>query len=249
METIVRKSLLNRSALGFLCINHVQGCSHGCLYPCYAFSMARSYGRVKSYEEWTAPRLVGNAEELLGRELARLRTRPDRVHLSLTTDPFMYRQAEVGTLSLNLIAAINARGIPVSVLSKGILPAELAGRDRFPEDNVYGISIVSLSEEFRQRWEPGAAPYTERIAALRALHDEGRRTRAHIEPYPTPNLCAQDLAELLESVAFVDSIYFGGWNYSAAAKVFPDREGFYRETLAGVRRFCEERGIGFEGRQ
>jgi hypothetical protein len=34
MATIARKALLNRSALGFLRVNHVQGCSRGCLYPC-----------------------------------------------------------------------------------------------------------------------------------------------------------------------------------------------------------------------
>jgi len=46
METIVRKTLLYKSGLGFYCINHAQGCTHGCLYPCYAFMMVRSYGRV-----------------------------------------------------------------------------------------------------------------------------------------------------------------------------------------------------------
>ena len=61
METIERKTLLYKSGLGFWCVNHVQGCSHGCLYPCYAFMMAKSYGRAADYGDWTKPRLVAEA--------------------------------------------------------------------------------------------------------------------------------------------------------------------------------------------
>lgn len=255
METIERKSLLNKSALGFLCVNHVQGCSHGCLYPCYAFSMARGYGRVKTYEEWRRPRLVSNARELLAKELGRLIARvekgsepmPPLVHFCLTTDPFMYGWKDIEALSLELIGMVNAAGIAASVLTKGVLPSALAGSRAFPRENEYGISLVSLSEDFRRKWEPGAAPYAERIAALRRLHEAGRITKAHIEPYPTPNLIEQDLGGVLEAVGFVDSIYFSGWNYSPLTKKFPDREGFYRECAVKVRRFCKERGIEFQG--
>jgi len=247
METIVRKSLLNKSALGFLCVNHAQGCSHGCLYPCYAFSMAKGYGRAKSYEDWVRPKLVGNAIELLAKELGRLKEKPDFVHLCLTTDPFMRAQPEICELSLRLIEMINAAGIAVSVLTKGELPAVLADRCRFPADNVYGISLVSLSEDFRRRWEPGAAPFASRIAALRALRDAGRATLVHMEPYPTPNVIEQDLDAILESVGFAGSLYFGGWNYSPLTRAFPDRQGFYEACARKVGRFCRERGIEYRG--
>lgn len=247
METIARKSLLNKSALGFLCINHVQGCSHGCLYPCYAFSMARSYGRARDYGDWCRPRLVANAPELLAKELGRLKERPDYIHLCLTTDPFMTGQPEVIEMSLKLIGLINSKGIPVSILTKGKLPAELADTGTFPEDNIFGISLVSLSEEFRKRWEPGATPYAERIEALKYLHEEGRTTLVHMEPYPTPNVSAQDLGEILDAVGFVDSIFLGGWNYNAEARKYAGREEFYRKASALARRFCREHDIRFEG--
>jgi DNA repair photolyase len=255
MRSIVRKSLLNRSALGFLCINHAQGCSHGCLYPCYAFSMARSYGRAKDYRDWTLPALVANAPELLAKELASLEKRvaagregkPDFIHLCLTTDPFMKGYPEVAAMSLKLIGMINERGIPVSILTKGLLPRELADKDRFPEDNVHGISLVSLSEEFREKWEPGATPYAERIEALKFLHDSGRRTLVHMEPFPTPNLCAQDLGEILDAIGFVDELYFGPWNYNSKAGKFEGREEFYRVAFEQVRRFCKKRKIRFAG--
>jgi DNA repair photolyase len=255
VDIVERKSLLNKSALGFLCVNHVQGCSHGCRYPCYAFSMARGWGRTAGYDDWVRPKLVGKARELLEKELKRLKARvergaaemPDSVHFCLTTDPFMFGAPEVAELSMDLIAMVNAEGIAASVLTKGVLPAELADRRRFPCDNVYGISLVSLSEEFRRKWEPGAAPYAERIAALRRLREAGRGAYVHIEPYPTPNVFPQNLGALLEAVGFADSLYFGGWNYSPLTSKFPDREGFYRECSAQVRRFCKERGMEYKG--
>jgi DNA repair photolyase len=205
--------------------------------------MARHHGRVRDYEEWCRPRIVGNALALLGRELARKRVLPSDVHLCLTTDPFMVGHPEVGAMSLAIVERLNRSGIPCSLLTKGKLPAELADRRRFPCDNTHGISLVSLDESFRREWEPGAAPYADRIAALRRLHEAGRRTLVHIEPYPTPNVIVQDLSEILAEVAFVDHIYFSGWNYNPRVPRDRAAEAFYRAQSRIVRRFCAEHGI------
>lgn len=253
MKTITRKSLIYKSGLGFYCLNHVQGCSHGCRYPCYAFSMAKHYGRVAGYTEWCRPKLVANALELLDKELPKLRAKAAaragaeelRIHLCLTTDPFMVGWREIQTMSLRIIQKINAGGLVCDVLTKGVLPRELAGSS-FNRGNRYGISLVSLDEGFRQQWEPGSAPYTDRIRALRYLHNQGFPTYAHIEPYPLPNIFKQDFEALLKAVAFVDSIYFGGWNYSHVAGKYPDRAGFYAELARKAKAFCRTHGIDFE---
>lgn len=236
MEEITRKSLLYRSGLGFWCINHVQGCSHGCRYPCYAWMMARSRGRVATYSDWCNPYLVANAEQLLKKELERMRIRPENIHLCLTTDPFMYGYPEVTELTLRLIEVINSYEISCSILTKGIIPLELADSLRFTQNNTLGISLVSLSEEFRMKWEPGAAPYTSRIGALREMHNLGCTTLVHIEPYPTPNIIGQDLNKLLMAVDFADEIWFGRWNYNNIVKQYPDHKKFYDEQSAIVRR-------------
>jgi DNA repair photolyase len=246
LDPIERKSLLYKSGLGFYCVNHVLGCTHGCRYPCYAYLMARHHGRVRDYAEWCHPRIVANALELLDRELSRRRVLPDCVHLCLTTDPFMVDHPEVGAMSLAIIERLNRSGIPCSLLTKGTLPAELTDRRRFPCDNTHGISLVSLDDAFRREWEPGSAPYAERIAALQRLHDAGLRTLVHVEPYPTPSIFEQDLSEILAQVKFVDHMFFGGWNYNSRVSQDRATEAFYRRQSTTVRRFCAQHGINGE---
>jgi len=243
METIIRKSLLYKSGLGFYCINHVQGCRHGCCYPCYAYLMARTHGRVKTCNEWSSPKLVANSIELLKKELIHLKAKPDYIHLCLTTDPFMNGYPELADMSLNLIALINSHGIRCSVLTKGRLPVELAGRERFSADNLLGISLISLNEEFRKQWEPETVSFSERINALRSLHNRGCHTLVHIEPYPTPNIVRQNVEDILKSVEFADQIFFSGWNYNSLVKQYPHYKEFYRSNASLVQRFCSEHDI------
>ena len=242
MEKVRRKSLLYRSGLGFWCVNHVQGCAHACRYPCYAYLMAKHYGRAKDEADWRRPRLVENAVELLERQLTQKRDPVDVVHLCLTTDPFMMGHPGVTALSLGIIERLNAHGVRASVLTKGVLPAELADA-RYDRGNTVGISLVSLDESFRRRFEPGAAPYRERIAGLQHLHAAGCRTLVHIEPYPTPNIVRQEVRPLLEAVAFVDELYFGGWNYSPLAGASAERDDFYRSQGRVVLAFCQQHRI------
>ena len=242
METIERKSMLYKTGVeyGDYTMNHVLGCSHGCTYPCYAMLMAKRFGRVKDYREWCEPKLVSNAIELLKCEIPKLKGRIKNVQLCFTTDPFMYGQPEIADVSLEAIRLLNDAGIPCRVLTKGVLPVQLAG---FSERNEYGISLVSLDESFREEYEPGSAPFDERRAGLRALHDRGCRTWVSMEPYPTPAMCDQSLAKVLESVSFVDRIIFGRMNYNRHVKEYPDYRRWYNERAFEVRRFCEERGI------
>ena len=67
MNNLIRKSLLYKSGVEYadFCLNHVEGCSHGCRYPCYAFQMKKRCGVVKTYEEWCKPRVY--PKELGGR--------------------------------------------------------------------------------------------------------------------------------------------------------------------------------------
>ena len=102
MDKINRKTLLYKTGVeyGDYTINHIQGCSHGCKYPCYAMSMAKRFGKVKTYDEWCKPKLVDNALEILNKEIPRFKEKINSVHLCFTSDPFMYGYDEVSDMSI-----------------------------------------------------------------------------------------------------------------------------------------------------
>lgn len=238
-EKIKRSSLLYKTGVeyGDYTINHIQGCSHGCKYPCYAMSMAKRFGKAKTYEEWCEPKLVENALEILDTEIPKLRDKIESVHLCFTSDPFMYGYEEVAETSISIIRKLNNAGIKCTVLTKGILPITLA---ELSPENEYGITLVSLDEDFRREMEPNSAPFTERIQALRALHDAGCRTWVSMEPYPTPNFIEQDLDTILDAVGFCDKIIFGRLNYNKKVSEYKDYKKFFNDCAQSVIQYCNE---------
>ena len=244
MKTITRKTMLYQAGVeyGDYTMNHAQGCAHGCKFPCYAFLMKKRFGQIKDYEEWIEPCLVSNTLELLDREIPRLRDKIQSVQLCFTTDPFLNGYPEVGAMSIAAIRKLNNAGIRCTTLTKGILPLELA---QLSPENEHGITLISLDESYREKMEPGAAPYADRLAALRALHDAGCRTWVSIEPYPTPNLIEQDLQNILDAVRFVDKIIFGRTNYCKEVSAYKQHKSFYNRLAAQVTEFCEQHGIQY----
>lgn len=241
---IERKSMLYQTGVeyGDYTMNHVLGCSHGCKYPCYAFLMKKRFGQIKTYEEWCNTFLVSNTLELLDNEIPKFKSKIKSVQLCFTTDPFMYRYPEIQSMSLAAIRRLNKDNIKCCILTKGILPLEL--KDLYSE-NEYGITLISLNEEYRKRIEPSAASCQGRLLALKALHDAGCNTWVSIEPYPTPNLINQSLEELLEAIAFVDKIIFGRMNYNKVVSEYNGSKHFYNDCAKKVISFCERYGIKY----
>jgi len=241
---IERKSMLYKTGVeyGDYTMNHVLGCAHGCKYPCYAFLMSRRFGKVSSYETWVEPYLVSNTHEILDREIPRLKSKIESVHLCFTTDPFMYEYKEIEKMSLAAILKLNTAGIKCTVLTKGILPEVLA---EMSPKNEYGVTLISLDEEYRSRIEPGAVTYRERLASLRRLHELGCKTWVSVEPYPTPNLIKQNLDAILETLAFTDKIIFGRTNYNKEITAYVQHKNFYNDQAQKVIEFCDAHDIQY----
>jgi len=227
------------------CLNHVEGCSHGCRYPCYAFQMAKRFGKVKTYSEWREPKIVENALELLEKEIPKYKEQIKFLHLCFMTDPFMYGFKEVSDLTLKIIEKVNKDKIRCTVLTKGIYPKKLADTKRFGKNNEYGITIVSLDREFKKKIEPYSAPFQKRINGLKFLSDNGLKTWVSIEPYPTPNIVKQDLSKILQKMSFVDKIVFGKLNYSVKISQFKENKQFYEDCANLVKKFCIAQGIKY----
>lgn len=241
---ITRKSMLYVTGVeyGDYTMNHVLGCAHGCNYPCYAFLMKKRFGQIPDYKKWIEPYLVENTLELLDKEIPRLKKKIKSVQLCFTTDPFMYGYSEICDMSIAAIRKLNENGIKCTVLTKGILPIELADQ---PQKNEYGITLISLNESYRKKIEPFAASYKDRIAALKALHDRGCKTWVSMEPYPTPNLIKQSLVEIMDAVAFADKIIFGRTNYNKVVSSYKGHKEFYNECANEVIHYCKKHKIKY----
>ncbi len=244
LKTTLRKSMLYKTDVeyGDYTVNHVLGCSHGCKYPCYAYMLARRFGRVKSYDEWCSPVLATNALELVKKELPKLKDKISSVHLCFTTDPFMYGYYEISEMSLDIIREINRYNIPCTALTKGVFPDRIIDSSKL---NSYGITLISLDENYRELNEPGSARYEDRIASIKQIHDAGFKTWVSIEPYPTPNIIEQDFSKILEAVDFVDRIIFGRLNYNAKVTEYKAYQKFYDELVDQVIEFCRQRKIDY----
>jgi len=246
MKKIKRKSLLYKSGVEYadFCINHVEGCSHDCRFPCYAKQMAKRFGKVKKDSDWTKPKLVSNALELLDKEIPKYKGKIKFVHLCFMTDPFMYKNKEVKDLTLNIIQKLNNNNIRSTVLTKGVYPRFLTNKEKYGKLNEYGITLVSLNNKFKKNFEPNSAPYLDRIKSLKYLHDKGFVTWVSIEPYPTPNLDdKENLQKLLEKIKFVDRIVFGKLNYNVKSSQFEGHENYYEDRAKQVVKFCKKNNI------
>ncbi len=245
MNKITRNSLLYKSKVEYadFCINHVEGCAHGCKFPCYAFNMAKRFGKVKTYKEWCKPKLVKNALELLDKEIPKYRNQIKFVHLCFMTDPFMYKYPEVKEMTLKIINKLNSNKIKCTVLTKGIYPKELTNTKKY-NNNEYGITLISLNNKFKKQYEPFSASYNARIKALKRLHDAGLNTWVSMEPYPSQSIIEQDIIEILNKISFVDNIIFGKLNYNVeSSKIYEDNKIFYQNQAKIVERFCKDRKI------
>ena len=241
-EFIERKSLIYKTGVeyGDYTLNHVEGCSHGCMYPCYAYLLKKRFGVVKSYNEWIKPKLVRNIDAILDKEIPKYKNKINSLHLCFTTDPFMYEYQDISNASCHIIERLNKAGIVCTVLTKGILPYKEL--EKYDKKNSFGITLVSLDEEYRKKYESGSAPYYERIEALRIIHEAGFKTWVSIEPYPTPNIINQNFDKILEEISFVDKIIFGRLNYNKLSTNYPNNKEYYNVLSEKVIQFCEENG-------
>jgi len=145
-------------------------------------------------------------------------------------------------VTLKSIEKLNNADIPCNILTKGILPIELSNLSK---KNEYGITLVSLDENYRIKTEPNASPYQDRIDALKKLHDAGCKTWVSIEPYPTPNIIEQNIFEILNAISFVDKIIFGRTHYNKMISEYKNHKQFYNNEAKKVISFCQDNNIAY----
>lgn len=158
----------------FLCCRfHVapyMACGHGCRY---CDGRAEKYWVEGDFERDIVVRR--NLPDLLRRELPKLRERAPIGIGSGITDSYQPLEKSL-RLTRECAAVFADHPFPVSLLTK----SSLVARDIDLWENVnkgsrfiLNMTIATLDESIRRRFEPGASPIAERIAALRAFKTRG----------------------------------------------------------------------------
>lgn len=196
-----------------LALNIYNGCGYGCEY-CYAPQVMHK--RKEDFFGHQTPRQY--IIENLDKDLIELANNDDdrEVLMCFSCDP--YQEIDVKyKATRHTINLFNVWQRKYAILTKGGKRSE---RDfdllvEHPELCRYGATLVFTDDEDCSKYEPDAAPTSERIEVLAEAHHRGIRTWVSIEPAwsweDTKNL-------VLRTFGVVDEYRFGKLNYHPHAK-------------------------------
>ncbi len=172
------KNLITKSNLPSIdfVINPYVGCQHGCIY-CYAEFMIRFTGHKG--EKW------GDFLDIKQCNLNKINPHKydgTSILLSSVTDPYLPLEKKYQNTRKVLNTLIGTRA-NVQILTK----SKLVTRDidlfkRFENISI-GISLSSLNEQFSRMVEPRASKPSERLNAIKQIHEQELRTYVFISPF------------------------------------------------------------------
>ena len=190
-------------------VNPYRGCEHGCIY-CYARPTHEYLGFSAGLDFESRILVKERAPELLRRELASPRWKPQVVALCGVTDPYqpVERGLELTRGCLKVLAAFRN---PVAIVTKNHLVTrdldvlkELAARDAA----VVFISVTTLDGELCARMEPRASQPHLRLSAIHALSEAGIPVGVLAAPV-VPALTDHELPAILEAAAEAGAVCAG----------------------------------------
>jgi DNA repair photolyase len=186
----VCKAALSTSTLPGLAysLNPYRGCQHSCAY-CYAPCVLRI-----PREQWgNVVEVKKNIPAVLAKEL---RTKkPGVVGISTVTDPYQPLERTYG-LTRSCLEQLLSHDFPTHVQTKSALVTrDIDLLTQFSDAQVM-MSIGTLDDKERRLLEPVASSISDRLDALRTLHDAGVSVSVFFGPvYPT--IAAEDIPHIL----------------------------------------------------
>ena len=172
-------------------LNPYRGCSIGCVY-CYSPSVLREerpWGRFVDVKR--------NIPAVLARELKRKAR--GVVGIGTVTDGYQPLEARYH-LTRYCLEQLARFDFPVSVQTKSSLILRDVDLLRRFRDAEVGVTITTMDEDHRRRFEPFGSPSERRVDALRRLNEAGIRTWAFVGPI-LPSTTDATLETLLRAIA------------------------------------------------
>lgn len=184
-----------------LACNLSTGCTNGCVY-CYVPKQLCKAREVFYAPENSVPRK--NILRSIQREV--FRHMGENVFLCFTTDPCLKKLLPI---TKAVIEVLNRASVGVTILTKCDASPILPTLAAYP-NNRFGCTLTVIDDGMRELWEPGAAPFSQRVASLKEAHALGLRTWASMEPVINPE---QSLEIVRRTHSFVDEFKVGKMNY------------------------------------
>jgi DNA repair photolyase len=155
-------------------VNPYRGCEHGCIY-CYARPTHEYLGFSSGLDFESKIMVKEDAPELLRRELASPKWKPQVLALSGVTDPYQPVERRLGLTRRCLEVLAEFRN-PVVIVTKNHLvtrDADLLGELARHKAAAVFVSVTSLDSDLARRMEPRASTPERRLDAVSALSRRG----------------------------------------------------------------------------
>jgi DNA repair photolyase len=164
-------------------LNPYMGCVHRCTF-CFVRAFEKLADRPFDARYGTSIRVKTNLVEVLGRELARKSWRREQVVVGTATDPYQPAEGHF-RLTRGAIKALGDARTPIGLITRGPLIVRdvdvLAYASERAEVGVT-FSIPTLAPTIWRLTEPGTAPPSKRLRALRTLVDAGIEASVGMAP-------------------------------------------------------------------
>jgi DNA repair photolyase len=200
------KSIITKSKIPEIdfVINPYVGCQHGCIY-CYAEFMIRFTGHKG--DKW------GEFLDIKTYDFDKIKPEKyngKRILISSVTDPYTPLELKYENTRRILEKLVGTKA-EISILTKSkFVTRDIDLFNKFDNLEV-GISISTLDNEIAQLIEKGASRPTERLEALKEIHDNGIKTYTFISPF-FPKITNYK-AIIEETMDYTDSYMFENLNF------------------------------------
>jgi DNA repair photolyase len=190
-----------------LATNPSRGCGHSCIYCSVPITTHQDRAEFNA-GAILRPNYLANL-----RKDAALYQRAgivEQILIAFITDPYHPTEHETGT-TRTVLEILREHDLAFSILSKGGTRA-LRDIDLFrPDRDCYGVTLTGTDDRLSKKWERNAPVSSDRIAAVKAFHDEaGIFTWVSGEPVVDVEAT---LAMIETTHPFVDLYKIGRMNY------------------------------------
>jgi len=183
-----------------LALNVYLGCDHGCKY-CYIRQLRQNNTVPKQRPDLINKLSLELQKHFIGKQ----------VLLSFLGDPYCNLEVKIG-ITRQILELLNQHNIPTAILTKGGKRC-LRDIDVFKQFNniKIGATLTFIDHDQSIKFEPDAAPPSDRFDTLKILHNAGIRTWASLEPVIDPE---QSLEIINVTHNYIDEYQIGKLNYS-----------------------------------